>query len=59
MGFFTNLFLKKGMATIKSRQVVLKVAFPFNMILTTAPSYYCGSQLLQSLDDKILSHYLK
>ena len=28
-----------------------------NMILTTAPSHYCGSEL-QSLDEKSLSHYL-
>ena len=27
-----------------------------NMLLTTAPSHYCGSEL-QSLDDKSLSHY--
>ena len=28
----------------------------FNMILTTAPSHYCGSEL-QTLYDKSLSHY--
>ena len=30
MSLFTNRFWKKGRASIKSRQVVLKVAFPFN-----------------------------